>query len=292
MINEENKNSDYAPNAELGTSLSKPMNIALVLGVGNASVELCKINVRDKQCVSAATYSYIDDEAFYINHKYIIQQTIANSSDQLILYVKSSNFALVPTPLFLKDKAYHYLKFMCPISDEETILCNDEPEFDASVVFKLDRYIDKELCKLGGKVNIIHQASSCLYYIGKILADTMTKGQTHLYISLYQEDMYLTILQGERLIYHNIFSIYEDVNLFLKYVRTTLYCLGISDKLGVTLIGNIDGNSPYYIALKAHIKKVFIHNIADQERYNYIKLEDKYKSYTELCKAYMNAERL
>jgi len=178
-------------------------------------------------------------------------QNISRSKTVLSIYSPCS--VLVPTPLFLKEKAKTVLEQICAIDDTVDIM--EDHIFDANAyhIFSVSR----DLLKSSG--DAFKQAT--LFHAGSAFIESQIRLNKHqkepvVSINVRTKSFDMVVSNGSNLILHNTFP-FETSEDLIYYILFTLEQLGLNpDSVTVRFYGEIDKMSSSWLVSKKYIRNV------------------------------------
>ena len=232
-------------------SLSEQYNITLQIGLyhvtfvikDNKDLSIKKIEHYNLKNHSKS--KNLKDIILYIKEKNIFKN---NFSKVLISYVGFPN-TLIPKEIYNKNNEKEILKFNTNIYKK--IFANELVSQDAIIVYTIPNEIITLTKVLFPIANYIAQE--------KILIDLFYNKQKNtecVYLSIYSQQVIITVFNGKKLIFNNTFDFKTSEDL-LYYVLFTLEQLQLSrENVKVVLLGLIKNNDLNYKLLYEYIRNI------------------------------------
>lgn len=288
MVNELLK-SGYKCTTHLESLVNVTSNIAVIVVLSSDKVDLLHIDLNTDKCLLFSSYHYVVDDKFDIYNDLIFKKILKNKYSRLIVYIQNQSYTIVPTVFYSEKDAYHYLKYLAPIALDDVILSNETINFGTNIVFNVKSKLDAYINNISSKVTIVHQATVILEWVGDYhLLNNLNYDKPYIYIYINKAFMYITVIKGQNLFYHNSFIV-KNVQEFVKYLSSFMYSLELNSKHNFVFMGDITDNYDYYKESVKYLKNVVIESkYSSQSKVDGNHIIDSliYRKYVDVFKAY------
>lgn len=193
-----------------------------------------------------------------------LEKELANNDLLIYPYQKvfityyTSEYTLIPTPLFQKEKEDTYLNFcFSNKSDCDMVLFSNKIKMADSVcLFGVPKNIVDLLNKYYKDIHFFCQATP--FIESALLSTTIDSNHNHVHIDLQVSNFDIIVTSGNNLKMHNSFN-YNNHNDFLYYTLLIFEQLKLNTHSTIIFLsGKADKSTNIYSLLKKYIKQVEI----------------------------------
>jgi hypothetical protein len=165
---------------------------------------------------------------------------------------------LVPYEWYNNENHVDYLKYTVPLLPDDQIAVDSVPSVKSNFVYLPFHQINNYLNEIYGEVESVHATTVVLSSLMKYFKDT-EKG--YFFINVSKKNMDIVYIKNGKLIFHNTFSYFTKED-FIYYILFTMEQLGLEpNEQPITLLGDIDHESPLYGIAYKYVRHVNFLNI-------------------------------
>lgn len=180
---------------------------------------------------------------------------LAGFWQRVIISIKNSKFAQVPTALFVEESAAEYLKINAALAPDENVLWSRHGGDDLITVFAVQRALLAWLQQLyvNTQLTFTHQSVALVEGLFPVAA---SQRDEPLYIYVDRFKLHILAFRQGKLVYYNQFLIKQFAD-YVKYIMVVMKGLGMdAEKTRVILWGYIGKNSPHYQEFYKYVRNV------------------------------------